>query len=50
MIAPALRKIAEFLTELAKEIEGGHLIASDDIRLAAKRLNAQAEMLDEGLE
>lgn len=28
-------------------IEAGHIIASDEIRLAARRLLAQAEMLDE---
>lgn len=47
MIAPALHKIAAFIDALANEIEAGHIIPSDDIRLAARRLLAQAEMLDE---
>lgn len=46
-IAPSLRKIAEDVSDLAREIESGQLIASDDLRLAARRLMAQAEILDE---
>lgn len=47
MIAPALHKIAAFIEDLAKELEAGHVIPSDDLRLAARRLLAQAEMMDE---
>jgi hypothetical protein len=47
VIAPALRKIAERLTALADEIDAGHVIASDDIRIEVRRLAAQAEMMDE---
>ena len=46
MIAPALRKIAAKLIDLAVEEEAGHIIASDDVRLEARRLLNQAEMLD----
>jgi hypothetical protein len=47
MIAPALHKIADYLKDLAVAIERGEVIPSDDLRLAARRLEAQAEMLDE---
>ncbi len=47
MIAPALRKIAEDVNDLARELESGSVIASDDLRLLARRLINQAEMLDE---
>lgn len=49
MIAPALRKIADYIQALAAEMEAGHVVPSDEVRLAAKRLDAQAEMMDEGL-
>jgi hypothetical protein len=46
MIAPALHKIADYIKALADELDKGQVIASDDIRLAAKRLVAQADTLD----
>jgi hypothetical protein len=45
----ALHKIADFIKALADEVDKGELVASDDLRLAATRLNAQAEMMDLGL-
>jgi hypothetical protein len=46
MIAPALRKIAERLQAIAAELEAGHIVPSDDVRLEVRRLAAQAEMMD----
>jgi hypothetical protein len=45
----ALHKIADYVKALADEIDKGELVAIDDLRLAATRLNAQAEMMDLGL-
>lgn len=45
----ALHKIAEFVKALADEVDKGELIASDDIRLAARRLVVQADDMDAGL-
>jgi len=45
----ALHKIAKFVKALADEVEKGELIASDDIRLAARRLVVQADDMDAGL-
>lgn len=49
MIAPALHKIAERLERAACELDAGHIVASDELRVEARRLMMQAEMLDEGL-
>jgi len=45
----ALRKIAEDLRNAAAEIEAGHPVSPDIITTAARRLEAQAEMIEEGL-
>ena len=45
----ALHKIADFIKALADEADKGELIASDDIRLAARRLVVQADDMDAGL-
>ena len=45
----ALHKIAEFIKALADEVDKGELIASDDLRLAARRLVVQADDMDAGL-
>ena len=47
MIAASIRKIAEYLASVADDIEAGQVVPSDDVRLAARRLLAQAEMMDE---
>ena len=44
-----LHKIAELVKALADEVEQGELVASDDIRLAARRLVVQADDMDAGL-
>lgn len=49
MIAPAVQKISDFLAAIAREMEAGQVVPSDDLRLAARRLEAQAEMMDEGI-
>jgi uncharacterized protein YaiI (UPF0178 family) len=46
VIAPALDKIADYIKALAEDMRQGNVVASDDIRLAATRLNAQADTLD----
>lgn len=45
----ALHKIAEFVKALADEVEKGEVVASDDLRLAARRLVVQADDMDAGL-
>ena len=45
----ALHKIADFIKALADEVDKGELIASDDIRLAARRLGVRADDMDAGL-
>ncbi len=45
----ALHKIADFIKALADEVDKAELIASDDIRLAARRLVVQADDMDAGL-
>lgn len=45
----ALHKIDDYVKTLADEVEKGELVPSDELRLAATRLNAQAEMMDLGL-
>ena len=45
----ALHKIAEFIKALADEADKGELIASDDLRLAARRLVVRADDMDAGL-
>lgn len=45
----ALHKIAEFVKALADEVEKGEVVASDDIRLEARRLVVQADDMDAGL-
>ena len=45
----ALHKIADFIKALADEVDKGELIASDAIRLAARRLVVQADDMDAGL-
>ena len=44
-----LLDIADRLDAIATELDAGHLIDPDDIRLEARRLRMQAEMEDEGL-
>ena len=44
-----LLDIATRLESIAKELDAGHLIDPDDIRLEARRLRMQVEMGDEGL-
>ena len=48
-IATALRKIADNLRDYADEIEAGHVVPSDDLRLEARRITIQADDMDEGL-
>jgi len=45
----ALHKIAEFVKALADEVEKGEVVASDDLRLAARRLVVRADDMDAGL-
>ena len=45
----ALHKIADFIKAVADEVDKGELIASGDIRLAARRLVVQADDMDAGL-
>ena len=44
-----LLDIATRLEAIAKELDAGHLIDPDDIRLEARRIRMQAEMEEEGL-
>lgn len=44
-----LRKIAETLREAAAEMEAGHPVDPSILTTAARRLDAQAEMKEEGL-
>lgn len=44
-----LLDIADRLEAIAKELDAGHLIDPDDIRLEARRIRMQAEMGEEGL-
>lgn len=41
--------IIDRLTSYRAELEAGHIIASDDLRLEARRLSTLAETMDEGL-
>lgn len=45
----ALNNIAERLDAIANELDAGHLIDPDDIRLEARRIRMQVEMGEEGL-
>lgn len=44
-----LLDIANRLEAIAKELDAGHLIDPDDIRLEARRIRMQAEMGELGL-
>lgn len=49
MIADALRKMTDRLGAMCQQLEAGHTIEADDLRTEARRLIAQAEMIEEGL-
>ena len=49
MIARALERIAADLRKIAAEIEAGHDIDPQDIHTAARRIDAQVEMIGKGL-
>lgn len=44
-----LTDIADRLDAIATELDAGHLVDPDDIRLEARRIRMQIEMGDEGL-
>lgn len=44
-----LTDIADRLDAIATELDAGHLVDPDDIRLEARRIRMQVEMGDEGL-
>ena len=44
-----LLDIADRLDAIAKELDAGHLIDPDDLRLEARRIRRQVEMGEEGL-
>ena len=45
-----LRKIAADLREVAAELAAGHPVDPETITTAARRLEARAEMIEEGIE
>ena len=49
MIPTAIHRIAADLRKIAAEIEAGHPVDPQDIHTAARRLDAQAEMIEKGL-
>ena len=45
-VAGTLRGIIDRLAKHAAELEAGHIVPSDDLRLEARRLVMQAEAMD----